>query len=313
MSRRKPEPDAAESRRGRPVRKALIPAAGLGTRMRPWTLSLPKEMASLGSRPAIHWVIEEAAAAGIETAGLVLRPGKEILVDYLLRAQEAGELPSLGLEILYQQEPTGLGDAILLASDFTGNEPFAILLPDNLPLSPDYRLQPLLRLAETEGREALGVIRVDSSQAGLYGDSGVIDCRSAPDGTLEITRLRDKRPGRLRPRPGRPVLRACGRLVCQPSFHRHLEEARPAGAEDYDEVAALQRVIRERGAAGLLLPPPLFDLGHPDGLLAAAAFLWRRESEADCGPAGGNGPDGPAGGSANSPARGSTKGSARSD
>lgn len=258
------------------LRKALIPAAGRGTRMRPVTLAVPKELLPVGSKPAIQHVVEEAVAAGIEELGVVIGPGKELVRSYLETARDRGLLPGVELEFLWQGEPTGLADAIWLGRRFTGEEPFALLLPDNVLLSPDYRLALLTDLFARSGRDVVGLLALDSSQSGRFGDSGRFEGRRLEPGVFEIGRLQDKRAGRLRIAPGETVIRTCGRYVCRPGLMRRIEELRGAAAGELDEVPAYQQIAREGGLLGRELPPPLFDVGHPSGFLAACAYLHRQ-------------------------------------
>lgn len=258
------------------IRKALIPAAGLGTRMRPFSLAAPKELAPVGSKPALHRVVEEAAAASLREIGVVVSPEKGLIRDYLQRVQDESGLEGLDFEYIQQAAPRGLGDAMLRAEEFLAGEPFVLMLPDNLLLSPEHRLTPMLDLADESGLEVAGVVELDAGYSGLFGNSGRVEDEELRPGVLRLTRLADKQPGRLEIEPGAMVRRACGRIVCQPHFLPYLERCRPVEDEDYDEVSALQRIIAEHGALGVILPPPLFDVGHPAGLLAASAWLHRQ-------------------------------------
>lgn len=265
------------------VRRAVIPAAGRGTRMHPFTLAVPKELAPLGARPALHFVLDEAAAAGIDEAIVVLSPGKELVRRYLELAQDGGAWPETRLRFALQERPTGLADAIALCAELLEDHAFALLLPDNLPLAPDYRLDPLLALWNDRQRHGVGVIEIDGAWSGLYGNSGRIDYRVVSPGVLAIDRLHDKELGRLEIAAGARVARACGRYVFGPQIFAALEASRRerdrAGALERDElseVAAVQLLARQGALLGAVLPPPLFDVGHPEGLLAASAFLARR-------------------------------------
>jgi UTP--glucose-1-phosphate uridylyltransferase len=255
------------------VRRAVIPAAGRGTRMLPFTLAVPKELAPLGSKPAIHWVLDEAAAAGLEEAILVTSPGKELLRRYVELAQDDGAWPGLRVRYVVQAEPTGLADAVTLCASMLGQDPFALLLPDNLPLAPGYRLDSLLaRFVEGEAA-VVGVLELDHRSSGLYGRSGRIEHRPVAPGVIEISRLHDKEPGRLEIPPGPPLLRACGRYVFGHEIMTLLEESGRARNGELDEVPAVQRLARDGRLLGVLLPMPLFDVGHAAGLIAANAFL----------------------------------------
>lgn len=258
------------------LRKALIPAAGRGTRMRPVTWAVPKELLPVGTKPAIHRVVEEAAAAGLDRIGVVLGPGKELIRDYLEAACRRGDLPGLDFEFLLQKEPRGLAEAISVARDFTAGEAFALLLPDNVLLSPQHRLAPLTELSASAGKDVVGVLELDAEASGRYGNSGLFDGRPIGPGLFEIHRLRDKGPGRLEIPPGTTVLRTCGRYVCRPHVMDWIDELRPGIEGEFDEVPVYQRIAADGGLLGRLLPSPLFDVGHPAGFLAANAHLHSR-------------------------------------
>jgi UTP--glucose-1-phosphate uridylyltransferase len=129
------------------VEKAVIPAAGLGSRMLPITKSVPKEMLPFGSKPMIQHVVEEAAASGLKQICIVIREGKEIIRDYFClrhtqsrkRDDSIEELERLvagcKLSFVYQKKPLGLGDALLQARDFVGDDPFVMMVPDQLMLA----------------------------------------------------------------------------------------------------------------------------------------------------------------------------------
>ena len=111
--------------------KALIPAAGLGTRWYPWTHVVPKELLPVGRHPAIHLVLDEAVAAGIDDIGIIIRYGKDLIriyVEQIWQSSQAG----VKLTWLFQARPSGVGDALLSAKDWMGGEPVAVLYPDEL-------------------------------------------------------------------------------------------------------------------------------------------------------------------------------------
>ena len=123
------------------------------------------------------------------------------------------------------------------------------------------------------------MLELDSSESGRYGNSGLFEGSSPEPGIFEIRRLRDKRPGRLEIPPGETVLRTCGRYVCRPHVMRWIDELRPSVEGEFDEVPVYQRIAAAGGLLGRLLPPPLFDVGHPAGFLAANAYLHARQAD----------------------------------
>jgi len=243
--------------------------------MRPATLAVPKELLALGTRPPIQFVLEEAVAAGITEVAIVLRPTKELVRTYLDRLRATDDrFADVRLSYVEQAVPTGLADAICVCEEFAAGEPFALLLPDNVLLAPEYRLSAMLDLATGSGRDVVGLLALDGSHSGHYGNSGRVASVPIRPGVVRITELQPKRPGRLRIGPGEKVLRSCGRYVCQPHIFSTLERLRPAGGGEYDELPAYRAIAATGGLFGYVLPHPLFDVGHPAGFLAACAHLY---------------------------------------
>ncbi|HUP21782.1 MAG TPA: sugar phosphate nucleotidyltransferase [Thermoanaerobaculia bacterium] len=258
------------------MRKAVIPAAGLGTRMRPWSEVVPKELVPLGTKPAIQFAVDEALGAGIAEIAVVVSPDKGLLRDYLDRFGD----PSGRARFTYvtQETPRGLGDAILCCRDFAAGEPFAVLLPDNVLLSPAHDFGRLVRASERSGLDAIGVIEVTHADSGRYGNCGRIEFRVLEPGLLELERLYDKLPGTLQVPPGETLLRTCGRYACTQRLLDELAQLRATTGDrvELDEVPAYQRIVASGGAVGVVLPPPLFDVGNPSGYLAACAAIHER-------------------------------------
>ncbi len=266
------------------VRKAVIPAAGKGTRMRGVSGGAPKELLPVGGRPAIRFAIDEAVGAGLEEVAVVLSPGKLEIREYLDGAVAGGELGAR-LTYVLQHEPRGLGDAVTLCHEFAAGEPFGLLLPDNVFLSPRYDFGRLVELYGETVRDVIGVVELDDSDSGKFGNCGRIEFETVRPEVLDIRRLESKKPGRLEIEPDDRVTRTCGRYLCRPHVFDYLERTRPGPREksrvrgsdpgptpELDEVPAYQAIIREHGATGCVLPGPLFDTGNPLGYQAACAY-----------------------------------------
>ncbi len=261
------------------VKRAVIPAAGQGTRMQPVSLVLPKELLPVGMRPMIQFALEEAIEAGLHQVAIVINRKKELIRDYFDRLGKCDPFNTVSIHYLYQEEAAGLADAVDQCRDWLQGEPFGLLLPDNVPGSPDYRFSSMIELYErrqgTERRDVLGVIELGSAQSGFYGNSGRIDCRIVRPRVVEIERLHDKGKGTLQVAPGERILRTCGRYVFHHDFFHYLDMIRPGIEGEFDEVPVCQEIIRDRGALGYLIPTPLFDVGNPRGYLAANAYELR--------------------------------------
>lgn len=261
------------------VRKAVIPAAGKGTRMEPVSRAVPKELLPIGSKPAIEWVVEEAAAAGVTEIAVVLSPSKGLLFEYLAD----GDLASrLGVSFTYvtQEVQRGLADAMWECRDFTGGEPFGLLLPDNVFLEPKHDYGRMVEMHADTGQDVIGVLELDSSHDQRFGNCGLIEFERRAEGSLDIRTLSDKLPGRLSIPAGETRVRTCGRYVCRAHVFEYMEPFRQrydgnGGQCELDEVPVYQAIIRDHGAAGCVLPVP-FDVGVPAGFAQANAY-WAQQ------------------------------------
>jgi len=162
------------------IRKAVIPAAGLGTRMLPITKSMPKEMLPIVDKPVIHYVVEEAIKAGIDDILIITGKGKRAIEDYFDRSfeleyylKERGKMEALHqieeigelVDIYYvrQKKPLGLGDAILHAEKHVNGEPFAVLLGDDIIIGEEPGIRQLIEVSEEKNVPVIGVHKKGSS------------------------------------------------------------------------------------------------------------------------------------------------------
>jgi UTP--glucose-1-phosphate uridylyltransferase len=189
------------------VRKAVIPAAGLGTRFLPATKATPKEMLPVVDKPAIQYVVEEAVEAGLTDVLMITGRGKRPLEDHFDRAYEleealrekgdterltAVQLSSELADVHYvrQGNPRGLGHAVLCAAEHVGNAPFAVLLGDDLIDARDPLLSQMIDVQNRLGGSVVALIEVDPSQINLYGCAAVEP--TSEDGVVRITDLVEK-------------------------------------------------------------------------------------------------------------------------
>ena len=145
--------------------------------MRPISAILPKELVPLGTTPVLDFVLREAADAAIERICIIVPPGKPLLDVWIDSLSDDPVLGGLVVETVVQEEPKGLGEAILCAGDWLAGEPFAMLLPDNFLPSPDHRFADLIELYRHTGNDVIGVLELDSTRSGEYGNCGRIDER----------------------------------------------------------------------------------------------------------------------------------------
>jgi UTP--glucose-1-phosphate uridylyltransferase len=235
------------------VTKAVIPAAGLGTRFLPATKATPKEMLPVVDKPAIQYVVEEAVAAGLDDILLVTGRNKRALEDHFDRAYELEEaLAAKGNEqglaavrhsaelatvhYVRQGDPLGLGHAVLCAAQHVGHEPFAVLLGDDLIDPRDPLLSTMIAARETRGGSVLALMEVPPEQIHLYGCAAV-EATEEPD-VLRVTDLVEK------PAPGEAPssLAVIGRYVLDASIFDAIRQTQPGRGGEIQLTDALRKV-----------------------------------------------------------------------
>ncbi|MEV5706873.1 UTP--glucose-1-phosphate uridylyltransferase GalU [Actinoallomurus sp. NPDC052274] len=281
-----------------PVTKAVVPAAGLGTRFLPATKATPKEMLPIVDKPAIQYVVEEAVAAGLDDILLITGRGKRPIEDHFDRAYEleealrAKEDPErLGsvresaeladVHYVRQGEPKGLGHAVHCARRHVGNEPFAVLLGDDLIDERDLLLQRMLEVRETHGGSVVALMEVEPEQVSLYGCAAIEP--TDEDDVVRVTDLVEK------PVPGEAPSRwiIIGRYVCDPAVFDVLEKTPPGrGGEIQLTDALLTLAKRDRSEGGpvhgVLFRGRRYDTGNKlDYLRTVVQFAADRPELAD--------------------------------
>jgi UTP--glucose-1-phosphate uridylyltransferase len=218
------------------VEKAVIPAAGLGSRMLPITKGVPKEMLPVGRKPMIQHVLEEASRSGLKRICIVIREGKEVIRDYFcLRRPEAhkrdasiDELEQLveGLELsfVYQERPQGLGDAIFQARDFVGDDPFVMMIPDQLMLSQIPAALQLTRGFSEASSIRSSLLRLPKGEVSYFaGARGVeVEREERGSGELVISRLQTEEETRAAYGEKAYELRGFGRTLYPPEIFDYL-------------------------------------------------------------------------------------------
>jgi UTP--glucose-1-phosphate uridylyltransferase len=265
------------------VRKAVITAAGWGTRFLPITRSQPKEMLPLVDKPLIQYSVEEAINAGIEQVIMVTALGKRAIEDYFDRSLELeyylerkGETELLRkmrvlsgpVDICYirQKEQLGLGHAILAARDIVGNEPFAVMLPDDII---DGAVPNLKRMIEVYERTGAGVIAVERVSRESIGEYGIIEPRQVDRGIYQVMGLVEK------PEPAQAPsdLGIVGRYILTPQIFAVLAETPPGKGQEIQLTDALALLLRQQPLYALELEGTRYDAGTPLGWLKANAAL----------------------------------------
>ncbi len=262
------------------IRKAVFPVAGLGTRFLPATKAMPKEMLPLVDRPLIQHAVDEARAAGIEEFVFVSSAGKTLLEDHFdrlhhlnqtlaergksdaLAVVEAGELPMGSLTVTRQHTPLGLGHAVWCARQAIGDEPFAVILPDDVVLADKPCLAQMVEAYHDTGGNLLGVMDVPREQTARY---GILDVGSDDGKVADVKGLVEK------PQPDQApsTLSIIGRYILQPEIFARLEtQERGAGGEIQltDAIAAL---IGAQPVLGFRFEGTRYDCGNKLGFIEA--------------------------------------------
>jgi len=269
------------------IAKAVVPAAGLGTRFLPATKAQPKEMLPVVDRPAIHYIAEEVDACGIRDLLIVTGRGKRAIEDHFDRAIELERLleetgnPRLGelqqlldrLQVFYvrQGTPRGLGHAIACAERHIDQEDFAVLLPDDLYLSPEPALAQLIRVAQQLDAPVVAVVQVPDADISRYGV--VAAGEEVQPGVFRVIDMVEK--PKAEDAPSR--LGVVGRYVLPPEIFGHLNRTPPGAGGEIQLTDALRALCRSRPLYAVMLSGERFDIGEPLGLLRAQiGFALRR-------------------------------------
>ena len=277
----------------KPIRKAVLPVAGLGTRFLPATKAMPKEMLTVVDRPLIQYAIDEAREAGIEEFCLITGRGKDSLIDYFdiayeleatlrernkidsLRALEPSSIEAGSLVAVRQQEPLGLGHAIWCARSFIGDDPFAILLPDDIVQSKTSCMKQLADAYYQTGGSVVAVTEVPKEHTNRYG----ILKTGADDGRLvEVQGLVEK----PKPEEAPSNLSIIGRYILTPDVMQHLSKLEKGAGGEVQLTDAMAKTIGHVPFHGLRYEGRRFDCGNKVGFLEAQiAFSLERPDLAD--------------------------------
>ena len=268
----------------------IIPAAGLGTRMRSVNPLLPKEMLEIKGKPAIQYTVAEGFSVGIKTIIIVINRNKESIRRYFeepqfresIYPQAAAEMARFTkeCEILfrYQHQPLGEADAIGLCRDTVGNSRLAIIYPDNLYAPPPGALRHLLPHFVNTGKDIIGLTEVTpQNQAGIS-NAGRVDLQPLGGDLYSINRLLPKGTGPFVPRfPGE--LRACGITLSSGShLFDCIEQARESVEQrELTDMPVRTLIMQQQGLLGCRLPGPVFDIGNPLGYERCLQHLAKEE------------------------------------
>ncbi len=273
----------------KPVRKAVFPAAGLGTRFLPATKASPKEMLSLVDKPLIQYVVEEAVASGIESVIIVTGRGKSAIEDHFdvsfeLEAvlRERGKEADLRLvreitdmarvSYVRQREALGLGHAILQARDLVGDEPFAVMLSDDIIESRTPALRQLLDVYEKYDAPVLATMQFEGAAISRF---GVLDVDEVEDGIYRIKDMVEKPP--LAQAPSN--LAIIGRYILTPDIFDEITNTAPGAIGEIQITDAMRALLKKREFYAVRFEGTRYDAGDKLGFLIATVELALRHSE----------------------------------
>jgi len=272
------------------IRKAVFPVAGLGSRFLPVTKASPKEMLPVVDKPLIQYAVEEAAAAGISDMIFITGRNKRAIEDHFDKAYELETELAIrnktalletvqsatphGINCVYirQTEALGLGHAILCAEPVVGNEPFAVLLADDLI---DAKVPVLRQMVDVAGRERVATIGVMDVPASEVGNYGIVETASRDIDVARITRIVEK------PKPGTTssTLAVVGRYVLTPRIFHHLRTVPPGAGGEIQLTDAIARLLVDERVVAYAFQGRRYDCGSKEGYLEATVDYGLKHPE----------------------------------
>ncbi len=257
------------------VRKAVIPAAGLGTRFLPETKALPKEMLPIVNKPTIQYIVEEAVAAGIEDIIIVTGKGKRAIEDHFDIAYEleqnlkekkkldllkkVQEPSRIDIHYIRQKAPKGLGHAVWCARKFVGNEPFAVLLGDDIVQAATPCIRQLMDQYERTGCSTLGIKEVPEKETSKY---GVIDPKAREGRLYHVSNFVEK------PAANPPSnLAVIGRYVLTPEIFAFLDKQQIGAGGEIQLTDAIDQLNKAQGVDAYLFEGKRYDVGQALGFV----------------------------------------------
>ncbi|MBU3126843.1 UTP--glucose-1-phosphate uridylyltransferase GalU [Clostridium tagluense] len=269
------------------VRKAIIPAAGLGTRFLPATKALPKEMLPIVDKPTMQYIIEEAVEAGIEEILVITGRNKKSIEDHFDKSVELElELENkhkddllkqvrdisnmVNIHFIRQKEPKGLGDAINCARAFVGNEPFAVMLGDDIVDAATPCLKQLMDCFEENNATILGVQEVELENVNKY---GIVDGIKISDRVYKVNDLVEKPQVDIAP----SNVAILGRYIITPEIFDILDNTKPGKGGEIQLTDALKTLIAEQDMYAYIFEGRRYDVGDKLGFLEATVeFALKR-------------------------------------
>jgi UTP--glucose-1-phosphate uridylyltransferase len=275
------------STQNKPVRKAVIPVAGLGTRFLPATRSVPKILLPVLNVPVIEYAVRELVSSGISDVAIVMSRGMESVTEYFgeqtelvntLDERGKADLAAMQREIsslanvstFYQDDPKGLGHAVLMAMDFVGDDPFTVILPDDVIWSETPTTQQLIDVRTAHGGSVIAAIEVPDD---VVSQKGIIDGDEVSDRVVSVRGLVEK--PALEDAPSN--LSIIGRYVLEPAVFEYLSGEHTGAGGEIQLTDAIEATIGHLPVHACRFEGHHVDTGNPGGMLQAALFEAGRD------------------------------------
>lgn len=275
------------------ITKAVIPAAGLGTRFLPATKAVPKEMLPIVDKPTIQYIIEEAAASGITDMLIITSRTKKTLEDHFDKSYEleteleksgktellselVGIRSMMNIQYVRQAEAKGLGHAIYCAKSFAGGDPFAVLLGDDVVYSEKPCLKQMIEMYETYNASILGVQSVPESEVSKY---GIVSGEQVADRMWRVHDMVEKPPREQAP----TNVAVLGRYIITPEIFTHLENTKPGAGGEIQLTDALKTLAKEQEMYAYDFVGRRYDVGNKMGFLEATVEYALRRNDLSAG------------------------------
>ncbi|MFY0640648.1 MAG: UTP--glucose-1-phosphate uridylyltransferase GalU [Bermanella sp.] len=278
------------------VKKCLFPVAGYGTRFLPATKSMPKEMLPVVNKPLIQYAVEEAMEAGVNKMGFITGRGKRAIADYFdnnyeLEHEIAGSKKADNLNdinnvmdngqfiFMRQREMLGLGHAILTGEPIIGNEPFAVILADDLCVAPrDGRDTPraMAQLIELYNKYQCCIVAIEEVPKSDTGSYGIISGKEIEPGIYDVSDMIEK----PKPEDAPTNMAIIGRYVLAPQIFDYLRQTKPGANGEVQITDALKQVAREERVIAVKFAGQRFDCGSIPGFVEATNYFYEHEFKA---------------------------------
>jgi len=281
----------------RKITKAVFPVAGLGSRFLPVTKASPKEMLPVVDKPLIQYAVEEAAAAGITDMIFITGRNKRAIEDHfdkayeletelalrnksaLLESVQSATPPGINCIYIRQSEALGLGHAVLCAAPVVGDEPFAVILADDLIDADVPVMKQMVDVAAHEGASTIGVMEVPAEDIGSWGIVETADAETARPRVATISRIIEK------PKPGTTpsTLAVVGRYVLSPRIFHHLRTMPPGAGGEIQLTDGIARLLGEERVVAYRFEGRRYDCGRKLGYLEATVDFGLKHPETGAG------------------------------